>query len=127
MCNIGVLMARRKGWPHKPAWFNLGKWGMLVNSVAVLWGFSMLINIGIWQDKGLFGDFGGDGRGFTNPGIAAFFIPFGKKLDGLPAWPTFETIVGVVLLFGAIYYFLEVRGRAHDVESDAATGEAMIA
>ena len=58
---------------------------------------------------------------------AAFFTPFGQKFENLPPWPTFETIVGVILLFGAIYYFAEVRGRAHDVESDAATGEAMIA
>ena len=91
LCNLGVLAARRRGWPHQKAWFNLGRWGMLVNSLAIIYGATMLFNIGIWQDKGLFGEFGGDGRGFTNPGIGSFLTPFGNKIDGLPAWPTFET------------------------------------
>jgi urea carboxylase system permease len=127
LCNIGVLMARRKGWPHQKAWFSLGRWGMLVNSLAIVYGGLMLFNIAIWQDKGLFGEFGGDGRGFTNPAIGAFLTPFGNKLDNLPAWPTFETLVGVIVVIGALYYLVSVRGRAHDVEADVATGEAMIA
>jgi amino acid transporter len=126
LCNLGVLAARRRGWPHKPAWFNLGRWGMLVNVLALVWGGAMLVNFSIWQDTGLFGDFGGDGRGFTNPGFGIFFTPFGNTIEGLPDWPMFEVIVGAILIFGAIYYALEVRGRVHDVESDAATGEAMI-
>jgi len=126
LCNFGVMMARRKGWPHKPAWFNLGRWGMLVNVLALVWGGAMIINIGIWQDKGLFGEFGGDGRGFTNPAFSAFFTPFGQTFENLPAWPTFEVIVGVILLFGAIYYALEVRGRAADIEADITTGEVTI-
>ena len=126
LCNLGVLGARMRGWPHKPAWFNLGRWGMPVNILAIVWGGVMLFNIGIWQDKGIFGEFGGDGRGFTNPAIGVFFKPFGQTIENLPPWPTFETLVGVILFFGAIYYALAVRGRVHDVESDAATGEAMI-
>ena len=126
LCNLGVLVARTRGWPHKPAWFNLGRWGMPVNILAIGYGGLMLLNIAIWQDKGIFGEFGGDGRGFTNPSIGAFFIPFGNKIENLPTWPTFETLVGVILFFGAIYYILQVRGRAHDVETDAATGEAVI-
>ena len=30
LTNIGVLAARFRGWPQKPAWFNLGRWGKLV-------------------------------------------------------------------------------------------------
>ncbi|MBI2764271.1 MAG: hypothetical protein HYX54_11145, partial [Chloroflexi bacterium] len=126
LCNVGVLLARRRGWPHKRAWFNLGRWGMLVNVLALLWGGVMLVNFSLWQDTTLFGDFGGDGRGFTNPGFGIFFKPFGKTIENLPNWPMFEVIVGVILITGAIYYYLEVRGRAADVEADAATGEAMI-
>ena len=38
MCNLGVAIARSRGWPHKPAWFNLGRWGMLINILALyLW------------------------------------------------------------------------------------------
>jgi urea carboxylase system permease len=126
LCNLGVLMARRKGWPHTRAWFSLGRWGMLVNILALIWGGTMLINFSLWQDTALFGDFGGDGRGFTNPGFGIFFTPFGQTIENLPNWPMFEVIVATILLIGAIYYVLEVRGRAHDVESDTATGEAMI-
>ena len=100
---------------------------MLVNSLALIWGGAMIINIGLWQDTGLFGDFGGDGRGFTNPAFSAFFTPFGQTFENLPAWPSFEVIVGVILITGVLYYALSVRGRAHDVESaDAVTGEAVI-
>lgn len=126
LCNLGVMMARRKGWPHKPAWFNLGKWGMPVNILALVWGGSMIVNIGIWQDKGLFGEFGGDGRAYTNPAFSAFFTPFGQTFENLPPWPTFEVIVAAILIFGAIYYALAVRGRAADIEADVATGEAII-
>jgi urea carboxylase system permease len=126
LCNIGVLMARRRGWPTKPAWFNLGRWGMPVNILALVWGALMLFNIGLWNDPSLFGDFGGDGRLFTNPFIESFLTPFGQKLEGLPKIPTFETLVGIVLLVGALYYVVSVRGRAADVESDTVTGEATI-
>jgi urea carboxylase system permease len=126
LCNLGVLVARMRGWPHQKAWFSLGRWGMLVNVLAILYGGLMLFNIGIWQDAGLFGAFGGDGRAYTNPAIEAFITPFGNKVEGLPAWPTFETIVATLIILGAVYYLVSVRGRAHDVEADLATGEALI-
>ena len=37
-----------------------------------------------------------------------------------------EALVGTLLLVGAIYYLVAVRGRAADVEADVATGEATI-
>jgi hypothetical protein len=86
----------------------------------------MIVNIGIWQDKGLFGEFGGDGRGFTNPAFSAFFTPFGQTYENLPPWPTFEVLVALILVLGILYYAVSVRGRAADVEADVATGEAMI-
>ena len=127
LCNLGVLAARLRGWPHKPAWFSLGRWGMLVNVLALVWGGAMLINFSLWQDTSLFGDFGGDGRGFTNPGFGIFFTPFGQTIEGLPDLPMFEVIVATILVVGAVYYAASVRGRAHDIESaDAVTGEAVI-
>jgi urea carboxylase system permease len=126
LCNIGVMAARLRGWPHTPAWFNLGRWGKLVNIVAILYGGLMLVNIGIWKDSGLFGDFGGDGRAITNPTIDGFIKPFGTTIAGMPSWPIFETLVVAILVIGAIYYAVSVRGRAHDVEVDQATGEATI-
>jgi urea carboxylase system permease len=126
LCNIGVMVARFRGWPRTPAWFNLGRWGKLVNVIAILYGGLMLLNIAIWKDPGLFGDFGGDGRAITNPTIDGFIKPFGNAINGMPSWPIFETLVIAILLIGAIYYAVSVRGRAADVEVDVATGEATI-
>ena len=128
MCNAGVLVARMSGWPHQPAWFNLGRWGKIVNLLALVYGALMILNIALWADTGLFGDWGTDGRLFWNPFINTFIKPFGQEISGLPAWPVFETLVGAILIFGAIYYAVAVRGSAHDVETqaDMVTGEAVI-
>jgi urea carboxylase system permease len=126
LTNLGVLRARMKGWPHKPAWFNLGRWGMLVNVLAIAYGGLMLLNIAIWQDGGLFGNFGGEGRAITNPTIDTFIKPFGNEIAGMPAWPIFETLVIGILVVGLIYYAVAVRGREADVEADLATAEAVI-
>ena len=129
LTNLGVLVARFRGWPHTPAWFNLGRWGKLVNVLAIVYGGLMLLNIALWQDPGLFGDFGGAGRAVTNPTIDGFIKPFGNAIAGLPAWPIFESLVATLLVLGAIYYAVSVRGRAADIEgagADAVTGEALI-
>ena len=63
---------------------------------------------------------------YWNPLINSFLQWFGKPLDWLPAWPLFETIVGALLVAGAVYYIAVVRGQAPDVEADAATGEKTI-
>ncbi len=94
--------------------------------VAILYGGLMLFNIAIWKDTSLFGDFGGDGRAITNPTIDGFIKPFGTAIAGLPSWPIFETLVVTILVLGAIYYAVSVRGRAADVEGDLATGEGLI-
>jgi hypothetical protein len=120
------MAARMRGWPRTPAWFSLGRWGKLVNVLAILYGGLMLLNIAVWQDEGLFGAFGGAGRAITNPTIDTFFKPFGNVIAGMPAWPVFESLVGLLVLTGAIYYAVAIRGRAADTEADLATGEAVI-
>jgi amino acid transporter len=127
LCNVGVFSARLRGWPHQKAWFNLGGLGLPINLLALVYGGIMIVNIGLWTDPGLFGDFGGDGRGYTNPFVNTFLKPFGQELSWMPAWPTFETIIGVIVVVGVVYYLVAVRGSAHDVESaDPSTGEALI-
>ena len=127
LCNIGVLVARQRGWPRKGAWFSLGSWGTIINIAALIWGGLMIVNIGIWTDQGLFGVFGNDLRNtWSNPFINTFLKVGGTLLDGLPAWPIFETTVGTVVILGAIYYVVAQRGREDHVEADVATGEAVI-
>ncbi|MEA2548802.1 MAG: hypothetical protein QOI00_1918 [Chloroflexota bacterium] len=126
LCNIGVLAARRRGWPREKAWFSLGRWAMPVNILAIVYGAIILLNISLWADTNLFGDFGGDGRAYWNPTINSFLQWFGQPLKGLPSWPLFETIVGSLVVIGAIYYAVAVRGHAAVNEADVATGEAVI-
>ena len=129
LCNLGVLFARTKGWPHQGAWFKLGSWGTIINILALVWGGFMVLNIAIWTDPKLFGVFGNDLRNtWSNPFINTFIKIGGTLQEGLPAWPVFETTVGAVLLVGALYYVVVLRGKLDQtqVEADAATGEAVI-
>jgi amino acid transporter len=119
LCNLGVAFARARGWPRTRAFFNLGRWGMPINILALLWGGIMIVNIGLWASPELFGDFGGAGRAYWNPLINGLFTVGGQKLDALPAWPLFETLVGLLLVTGAVYYVVAVRGSARDVEGTA--------
>lgn len=133
LCNLGVLIARTRGWPHRGAWFSLGSWGTILNILALIWGGVMVINIGIWTSP-IFGVFGNDLRNtWSNPFINTF-VAIGKGADGkpnvltgLPAWPVFETLVIAVVVFGALYYLAAQRGREDYVAPDVATGEAVIA
>jgi amino acid transporter len=132
LCNLGVLIARQRGWPQRKAWFSLGSWGTVLNVLALIWGGAMVINIGIWTDP-MFGAFGNDLRNtWSNPFINTF-LALGKNADGtpnilagLPAWPVFETLVGTVVVIGAIYYLVAQRGRADRIDPDVTTGEAVI-
>jgi urea carboxylase system permease len=124
LCNLGVAVARLRGWPHTKAWFNLGRWGMPVNILALVWGGIMILNIALWASPELFGDFGGPGRAYWNPLINGLFSVNGQKLEGLPAWPLYESLVGLLLITGAIYYVVAIRGRA-DIEGDTAADEVI--
>ena len=42
--NIAILRARLKGWPKTDAPFKLGRWGLVVNIVGLLYGGAMLVN-----------------------------------------------------------------------------------
>jgi len=126
LCNLGVLIARRKGWPHKGAWFSLGSWGTIINVLALVWGGLMVVNIGLWTDP-MFGAFGDSLREtWSNPFIDTFLTFGGEPIPGLPHWPVFESLVGVIVVVGAIYYLVAQRGRQDRVEADVATGEATI-
>ena len=42
--NMVIIRARARGWPKASAPFRLGRWGMLVNILALLYGGAMLVN-----------------------------------------------------------------------------------
>jgi len=124
LCNLGVFMARRKGWPHKAAWFKLGSWGTTINVLALIYGAVMIVNIALWNSE-IFGDWGTEGRLFWNPYVNSFLTFLGQPIEWLPEWPLFETMVGLFLVLGIIYYVIAVRGKAHDVEGVDPQGDML--
>jgi amino acid transporter len=89
--NIVIMRARARGWPKRSAPFKLGRWGILVNVVALLYGGAMLINFA-WP------------RAASNPepsqtnGLLSFGIGFVNKV------PILWTVVVVIVAIGVIYY-----------------------
>ena len=124
LCNLGVFMARRKGWPHKAAWFKLGSWGTTINLLALIYGAVMIVNIALWNSE-IFGEWGTEGRAYWNPFVNSFLTFLGEPIEWLPAWPLFETMVGLFLVLGIIYYVIAVRGKAHDVEGVDPQGDML--
>jgi amino acid transporter len=143
LCNLGVFIARTKGWPQKVAWFKLGSWGTIINVLALVWGGLMIVNFSLWNWSA-FGALGsmtyaipGSGgaadtvinlRDLTNPLLNT--LSFGGQVQtGLPGVPLFEFTLAVILVTGGIYYAFSERGRlaSETVEADAATGEVAIA
>jgi hypothetical protein len=126
MCNLGVLVARQRGWPHRGAWFNLGSWGTIINVIAIVYGGLMVINFGLWKNA-IFGGFGTGLRDFTNPSLT-IITSGGNTISWLPDIPFFEATILLILVVGAVYYVATGQGRKVDqVEADLATGEAVIA
>jgi amino acid transporter len=117
--NLVIMRARLRGWPRVAAPFKLGRWGLLVNIVALLYGGAMIVNFA-WP------------RAASNPkpNQTAGLLKLGF-LDGIPIlW----TVVVFIALIGAIYYLVVARNKAFapvtvppeddPVESAAGGGEA---
>ena len=95
--NIVIMRARARGWPKVSAPFRLGRWGLLVNIVALVYGGAMLINFA-WP------------RPASNPkpNQTAGLLKLGF-LDGIPIlW----TVVIFIVLIGVIYYLVVGRTKA---------------
>jgi len=98
MGNIAILRARAGGWPRTRAPFRLGRWGMVVNILGLIYGGAMLINFA-WP------------RIASNPkpnqtaGLLDFHIDFLNKIPIL--WTVFVFIVVV----GTIYFLVAGRNK----------------
>jgi amino acid transporter len=96
--NIAILRARLGGWPKISAPFSLGRWGMAVNILGLLYGGAMLINFA-WP------------RAASNPkpdqtgGLLDFHIGFLNRI------PILWTVVVVIAFLGAIYYLAVGRTK----------------
>jgi urea carboxylase system permease len=104
--NIAILRARLKGWPKTDAPFNLGRWGLVVNAVGLLYGGAMLINFA-WP------------RAASNPKPTQTVVGTGKSatqllnfhLSFLNGIPILWTVVVVIALIGVIYYAVVGRSK----------------
>jgi amino acid transporter len=98
--NIIIMRARARGWPKTSAPFRLGRWGILVNVLALVYGGAMIINFA-WPRA----------VPFTNPtpnqsgGLLNFHIAFLNKI------PILWTVFVFIVLVGAIYYLAVGRKR----------------
>src|SRR5215468_2195615 len=98
LCNIAILRARAGGWPRTSAPFRLGRWGMAINILGLIYGGAMLVNFA-WP------------RVASNPkpnqtaGLLDFHIDFLNKIPIL--WTVFVFIVVV----GVIYYLAVGRRK----------------
>jgi hypothetical protein len=96
---IAVLRARMKGWPRMKAPFSLGRWGVIVNVLGLLWGAGMLVNF-LTPAKNA-----DSLRVYSNPkaaqtgGLVDFHVAFLNKI------PVIELLMVAVILVGAIYFF----------------------
>ncbi len=107
--NLVVMRARVRGWPKVSAPFRLGRWGMLVNVLALLYGGAMIVNFA-WP------------RIASNPkpNQTGGLLSFGMSwLDGIPIlWAVF----GFIVIIGIIYY-LAVGRRKRFAEVVAPEGD----
>src|SRR5262250_481009 len=98
MGNIAILRARAGGWPRTSAPFRLGRWGMVVNILGLIYGGAMLINFA-WP------------RAASNPkpnqtaGLLDFHISFLNKI------PILWTVFIFIVLVGTIYYLVTGRNK----------------
>lgn len=98
--NIAILIARFRGWPKESTPFKLGGWGMIVNILALVWGIAMEINF-LWPRDASVGG--------QNPPLSA--LPNANISGFLGNLPAFEAVLAVIIIVGAIYYFIAQRGR----------------
>jgi amino acid transporter len=90
--NIVIMRARVRGWPKTKAPFSLGRWGMLVNILGLLYGGAMLVNFA-WP------------RAASNPEPQQTAGALSLGLHFLNKIPILWTVVVFIAVIGAIYYF----------------------
>jgi len=101
--NIVIMRARLRGWPKAAAPFRLGRWGVIVNALGLLYGGAMLVNFA-WP------------RAASNPEPNQTVIAGVQSLDFhigfLNKIPILWTVAIVIALVGAIYYLVAGRSKA---------------
>jgi urea carboxylase system permease len=100
--NVAILWARTHGWPRVHAPFKLGRWGMLVNVLALAWGGGMLVNFA-WP------------RAASNPEPNQTGGLLSLGLHWLNKIPILYTVLAFVLIIGTLYYAASARRHSASV------------
>jgi amino acid transporter len=97
--NLAILAARLRGWPKTAAPFRLGRWGVAINVVGLLYGGAMLVNFA-WPriQSNMEPD--------QTAGALDFHVGFLNKI------PILWTVFVAILVIGAIYYLAAGRRKA---------------
>jgi hypothetical protein len=112
--NIAILRARLTGWPKEDAPFKLGQWGMIINVAALVWGGSMIVNF-LWPRSV-------SSCVICNPPLSALpNINLGSSIGSVPI---FEATLGIILVVGAIYYFIAQRNAPETPQIQPAQASA---
>ncbi|HEY6378710.1 MAG TPA: amino acid permease [Candidatus Dormibacteraeota bacterium] len=101
-CTVPMLLARFTGrWPRpgSEGYFSLGRWGLPINIVAVLYGAGMVFNLA-WPRAEVYG-------------TDKWYYQYGAYV-----------FVGGVMIFGAIYYYLVQRNQPFGILDEHQSAEA---
>jgi hypothetical protein len=96
--NLVIMRARTRGWPKIKAPFSLGRWGVAVNVLALLYGGAMLINFA-WP------------RAASNPKPEQTAGALSLGLSFLNKIPILWTVAVFIALVGLIYYLAVGRTK----------------
>jgi hypothetical protein len=107
---MALLRARLRGWPTSKAPFSLGRWGLPITIAALVYGGAMFLNM-MWP------------RAATNPRPATEAPALDFHWDWLNSKPVLWTVLGVIVVVGAVYYVLVQRKKP--VHLQAPEGEAL--
>jgi len=94
--NIVIMAARARGWPRRRAPFRLGRWGLVVNVVALLYGGSMIVNFA-WP------------RVASNPEPRQVALSYG--IGFVNKIPILWSVVILIAVIGALYYLITGRRK----------------
>ncbi len=111
--NLAIMWARTRGWPKVETPFKLGRWGMLVNVLALAWGGGMLINFA-WP------------RAASNPNPNQTAGALSLGVGWLNKIPILYSVFLFVVILGVIYYFAVARKHPLKVIAPAESGPLVI-
>jgi urea carboxylase system permease len=96
--NLAIMRVRARGWPKVSAPFRLGRWGVLINILALLYGGSMLVNFA-WP------------RVASNPEPRQTAGALSLGLSFLNKIPILWTVAVLIALVGVVYYLIAGRTK----------------